>query len=58
MKQQLAGWLTCPATGEELTLRVEQEQDGEILEGELVSKSDSVISDHAWSSTDASARVN
>lgn len=39
MKRQLAEWLNCPASGERLTLRAEQELDGEIIEGELVSAS-------------------
>jgi len=37
MKRQLAEWMVCPAAAERLTLRVEQELDGEIIEGELVS---------------------
>jgi SAM-dependent methyltransferase len=37
MKQQLAEWMVCPASGERVTLRVEQELEGEITEGELVS---------------------
>ena len=39
MKERLVDWMICPATGEKLTLRVEQKSDGEILEGELVSTS-------------------
>src|SRR5437867_4301829 len=39
MKRQLAEWMVCPASGERLALRVEQELDGEVLEGELVSPS-------------------
>jgi SAM-dependent methyltransferase len=39
MKRQLAEWLICPVSGERLTLRAEQELDGEIIEGELVSTS-------------------
>ena len=39
MKRELAEWMVCPATGERLTLRVEQELDTEIIEGELVSAS-------------------
>ena len=35
MKRELAQWLVCPVTGERLTLVVEQEVDGEIIEGEL-----------------------
>jgi SAM-dependent methyltransferase/uncharacterized protein YbaR (Trm112 family) len=37
MKRQLAELLVCPATGEKLSLRVESEESGEIIEGELVS---------------------
>src|SRR5207247_6093793 len=37
MKQQLAQWMICPVTGEKLTLRIDQQLDGEILEGELIS---------------------
>lgn len=39
MKRQLAEWMVCPATGERLTLRVDQELDAEIIEGELISGS-------------------
>lgn len=39
MKRQLAKWMICPATGEKLTLEVDQEQDGEILEGALLTNS-------------------
>lgn len=39
MKRQLAQWMICPATGEKLALEVEEEQDGEILEGALLSNS-------------------
>jgi SAM-dependent methyltransferase/uncharacterized protein YbaR (Trm112 family) len=39
MKRQLAEWMVCPATGERLALRVDQELDAEIMEGELVSAS-------------------
>ena len=37
MKRQLAEWMVCPATGEQLRLGVEQDLDGDIIEGELVS---------------------
>jgi SAM-dependent methyltransferase len=37
VKRRLADWLISPATGEELRLRVDDERDGEILEGELTS---------------------
>jgi SAM-dependent methyltransferase len=39
MKRQLADLMICPATGEKLTLQIEREVDGEIIEGELVSES-------------------
>lgn len=39
MKRALAEWMVCPATGEKLSLRVESERDGEIIEGELISSS-------------------
>lgn len=37
MKRQLAEMMVCPATGEKLSLRVEAEDDSEVLEGELTS---------------------
>jgi SAM-dependent methyltransferase/uncharacterized protein YbaR (Trm112 family) len=39
MKRQLAEWMVCPVAGEKLELRVEQESDGEIIAGELISAS-------------------
>jgi SAM-dependent methyltransferase/uncharacterized protein YbaR (Trm112 family) len=36
MKRELAEWLVCPLTGERLTLLIEREDAGEILEGVLV----------------------
>lgn len=39
MKRALADWLVCPLTGEPLSLRVDREVDGELLEGELESPS-------------------
>ena len=39
MKRQLAEWMVCPVTGEKLSPRFEQESDGEIIEGELISAS-------------------
>jgi uncharacterized protein YbaR (Trm112 family) len=39
MKPELAQWMICPATGEKLTLEVDQEHDGEILEGALLTNS-------------------
>jgi SAM-dependent methyltransferase len=39
MKRQLAEWVVCPATGEALSLRVDQEVNAEIMEGELISAS-------------------
>ena len=39
MKRTLAEWMVCPVTGEKLTLQVEREIDGEIIEGELISTS-------------------
>ena len=37
MKPKLAEWMICPATGERLSLRIESERDGEIIDGELTS---------------------
>jgi SAM-dependent methyltransferase len=39
MKERLAEWLVCPATGEELSLSVTNRTNGEIIEGELISRS-------------------
>jgi arsenite methyltransferase len=39
LKIRLAQWLVCPATHERLSLNVEQELNGEILEGALISPS-------------------
>jgi ubiquinone/menaquinone biosynthesis C-methylase UbiE/uncharacterized protein YbaR (Trm112 family) len=37
MKSQLIDWMVCPATGDSLSVKVEEESGGEILEGEVVS---------------------
>ena len=39
MKARLAEWLVCPVTREPLTLRVDRQVSGEVLEGELRSAS-------------------
>jgi SAM-dependent methyltransferase/uncharacterized protein YbaR (Trm112 family) len=39
VKARLAQWLVCPVTREPLSLHVERQNDGEVLEGELASAS-------------------
>lgn len=38
MKRELAQWLVCPASGDPLVLEAHEERDGEVVEGELVSR--------------------